>query len=410
MKFYNTYIYKVMKMMSAVVGAVVFVLVAVGCGNETTEVETIKSEAYIQNTEVKGENKNCAVVLQAQQGKSYTISVTSEGDWASLSGGKKSAEGVMENTSKIVYVYFEKNPSGVSRVANVTILFADDAEFNLSFTQHSYDASIALEREWPELPICKADDKYIYNTHYGQMGSRSNARNYTYCFDPEKRASLWVAYPLHSCYTTGSGNRNNSKFGYDPEVDTKGQANLGIGSYNGWYDRGHQLPAADRKCSQEMMDQTFYATNMTPQQYNFNQNKWGVLEGKVRNWMCKDTLYVVTGAYFEGEHHSSIASSTKDKSGNVCPTPTYYYKALLRTKSGNTGKSIMQITDASQLRAIVFWMEHQDTGDDTAISASECITVAELEQRTGFTFFPALDDSIEQSVKQTKVPAEWGIY
>lgn len=405
----NTYIYSIGKMLSVIVSATMVALVSIGCGDNNA-VETIKSEAYIQNAEVKGESKNCAVVLHAQQGISYNVSVNSEGDWALFSGGKNSVEGVMESDDKIIFIYFDKNSSGVSRSADVVVTFDGGEVFNLSFTQHSYDASIALEREWPELPVCKADGNYIYNTHYGQMGVRSNARNYTYCFDPDNRASLWVAYPLHSCYTTGSGNRNYSKFGFDPDVNTRYQANLGIGSYSGRYDRGHQLPAADRKCSQEMMDQTFYATNMTPQWYAFNQNKWAVLEGKVRNWMCKDTLYVVTGAYFEGAHHSSIASQTTDKSGNVCPTPTYYYKALLRTKSGNTNKSISQITDASQLRAIVFWMEHKNTGEDTNISASECISVAELEERTGFTFFPMLDDSIEHDVKQSNKPSEWGIY
>ena len=405
----NTYIYNIGKLLSVAVGAIMVALMAVGCG-ENTEVESIKSEAYIRNAEIKGESKNCAVVLHAQQGISYNINITSEGSWASFSGGKLSVDGVMEGNDKVVFIYFDKNSSGDSRTADVVVTFDGGVTFNLSFTQHSYDASIALHREWPELPVCKADGNYIYNTHYGQMGVRSNARNYTYCFDPDNRASLWVAYPLHSCYTSGSGNRNNSKFGYDPDVDTRYQANLGAGSYRGWYDRGHQLPAADRKCSQEMMDQTFYATNMTPQQADFNQNKWGALEGKVRNWMCKDTLYVVTGAYFEGAHNSSIDSQTTDKSGNVCPTPTYYYKALLRTKNGNTGKRISEITDASQLRAIVFWMEHKDTGSDTNISASECITVAELEKRTGFTFFPLLDDSIEEAVKETKKPSEWGIY
>lgn len=393
-------------MMSVVVSAIAVALMSVGCSNNT-EGESVVSEAYIQNTEVKGESKNCAVVLNAQQGISYTISVTSEGDWASLSGGKQSLEGVMESSSKVVFIYFDKNPSGVSRTAEVDVVFANGKSFNLIFTQHSYDASIAFERNWAELPVCKADDRYIYNTHYGLMGYKSNARNYTYCFDTERRAALWVAYPLHSCYTTGSGNRNYSKFGYDPTVDTKYQANMGAGSYNGWYDRGHQIPAADRKCSQQMMDQTFYATNMTPQQGNFNQSKWAVLEGNVRNCICKDTLFVVTGAYFEGSHHSSIDSSTRDKSGNVCPTPTHYYKALLRTKSGNTGKSISQFANASQLIAIAVWMEHKNSGDDTTISNSEFISVAELEERTGFTFFQMLDDSIEQEVKKTKDVSAW---
>ena len=405
MKSIYTYIYK---MLATVVGAVVIALMAVGCG-DNVEAESIKSEAYLKSVEVKGESENCAVVLRAQQGISYTISVTSQEDWASFTGGKTSVEGVMENPDKVIFIYFSKNSSGESRTAQVNVAFGNGKRFDLSFTQLSYDASIALVRDWAELPLCKADDSYIYNTYYGPMGVKNHARNYTYCFAPEYRASLWVAYPLHSGYTTGSGDRNKSSFGYDPGVDTKYQANLGIGSYVGKYDRGHQLPAADRKCSQTMMDQTFYATNMTPQQANFNQKKWAALEGMVRNMMCNDTLYVVTGAYFGGTHNDSIATQTTDRSGNVCPTPTHYYKALLRTKGGSTGKKISQITDASQLRAIVFWLEHKDTRSDTSIAETDCISVAELEQRTGFTFFPMIDDSIEQQVKQTKAPSEWGI-
>lgn len=387
-------------------GAMVIVLMAVACGD--VEVEVVKSDAYIQNSEVQWNSKNCAVVLGAQQGKSYSMTIESEEDWAKFSGGKSAVEGSMETETKIVYIYYDENISGVERSANISVTFSDGATFDLSLTQLFYDASATLERAWAELPMFAEGENFIYNTYYGKMGVRSNARNYTYCFDPDNRASLWVAYPLHTCYTTGSADRNYSTFGYDPNVDTKYQANLSR-SYNGRYDRGHQLPAADRKCSQEMMDQTFYSTNMTPQWYSFNQNKWGYLEGRVRNMICADTLYVVTGAYFGGDHHSSIASQTTDRSGNICPTPTYYYKALLRTKKGNTGKRIDQITDASQVRAIAFWLQHADTGSDTSISSSDCISVAELEQKTGFTFFPMLDDAIEQEVKQTKVASEWGI-
>lgn len=383
-------------------------MAAMLCGCENVSMEIVKSNAYVKTDIVKGDSKNCAVVLQAQQGTSYNIALETENDWAYFSDKSTIIEGVMDTETKVVYIYFSKNASGDSRVAKVRVELGDET-FELEFTQLSYDNTIALQREWAELPVCKDENNYIYNYHLGELGSKSNARNYTYCFDPKVRASLWVAYPLHKAYTSGSGNRNNSSFGYDPKVDDELQAALGRGSYNGWYDRGHQLPAADRKCSQQMMDQTFYATNMTPQQANFNQNKWGVLEGRVRNMVCSDTLYVVTGAYFEGEHDSSIDNKTTDKMGNSCPTPTYYYKALLRTKKGNTGMRIDEVQDASQVRAIVFWMKHSNTGEDTNITSADCISVAELEAKTGFTFFPMLDDSIEQEVKATAVPSEWGV-
>lgn len=386
------------------------VLATMLCSCENLSMQVVESNAYLKSETVHGDNKNCAVVLEAQQGTSYQITIESEDDWAHFSGGSNVVEGEMTSNTKVVFVYFSKNDSGVSREATLKVAFSDDKHYTLTLTQDSYDSSIAIQRDWAELPVCKVQGDYIYNTYYGELGAKNNARNYTYCFDPEVRASLWVAYPLHSSHTTGGGNRNNSKFGYDPQVDTEYQAALGLGSYNGWYDRGHQLPAADRKCSQQMMDQTFYATNMTPQQANFNQKKWGALEGKVRGMICSDTLYVVTGACFSGSHHSSIDKSTTDKLGNTCPTPTFYYKALLRTKKGNTGKNISEITDASELRAVVFWLQHENSGSDTAITAADCITVEDLEERTGFTFFPMLDDSVEQQVKTTIEPAEWGIY
>ncbi|MBP3433382.1 MAG: DNA/RNA non-specific endonuclease [Alistipes sp.] len=381
-------------------------LMTIGC--DDVKVEKIVSEAKLTTTTVKGTSTNCAVVLRAQQGTAYSVAIKSEGDWATFTGGVTTLTDTMTTVDKVIYIYFDKNSSGKERSAEVSVEFSDGNQYTGYFTQLSYDTSVAMEREWAELPVCKNENDYIFNTHYGKLGIKDNARNYSYCFDPSVRASLWVAYPLHSSHMSGEGNRDYSSFGYDPMVSTSDQANL-YKSYNGWYDRGHQIPAADRKCSQEMMDQTFYATNMTPQQGNFNQNKWGVLEGRVRNMVCSDTLYAVTGAYFDGGHDSSIESQTTDRSGNVCPTPTYYYKALLRTKKGNTGLRIDEVKDANAVRGIVFWLKHANTGESTSITNADCISISELEEKTGFTFFPMLDDSIEEKVKSTIVPSEWGV-
>lgn len=390
----------------AMVGAMILALSVVGCDDSAEQ--RVESGAYLKTVDVKGDSKSCAVVLRAQQGMTFTMEVTSDGDWAHFNNGSTQLNDTMTVNDRVVYIYFSKNTTGVARSADVRVQFSDGVVVESAFTQHSYDSSLAFERQWAELPICKVQNNYIYNTHYGALGAKSDARNFTYCFDPSVRASLWVAYPLHSSHMTGEGNRNYSEFTYDPIVDDELQAYMNK-SYNGWYDRGHQIPAADRKCSQQMMDQTFYATNMTPQQSNFNQGKWGVLEGRVRNQVCSDTLFVVTGAYFGGVHDSSIDSKTTDRMGNNCPTATHYYKALLRTSKGNTGCSIDQISDAAQLKAIAFWFTHANTGDDTKITSADCISVAELEERIGFELFPMIDDSIEEAVKSNAVPSMWGV-
>ena len=83
-------------------------------GCENIRVVVITSDAYLKTTEVKGESKNCAVVLRAQQGTSYSIAITSQDDWAKFSGGNTTVEGTMQNTDKVIYIYFDKNASGES--------------------------------------------------------------------------------------------------------------------------------------------------------------------------------------------------------------------------------------------------------------------------------------------------------
>lgn len=176
------------------------------------------------------------------------------------------------------------------------------------------------------------------------------------------------------------------------------QANLGRDSYNGPYDRGHQLPSADRLATVDMNSQTFYATNMTPQLNRLNQDMWANLEAKVRTYMCNDTLYVVTGCYY-----ATTSTTTTDKSGMVCPIPTNYFKVLLRTVSGNTGKRIKDCS-ASELKSIGFWVEQKSYGDIEP-PRSICMSVAEIEDKTGFTFFP----QVPEEVKQQNNPSQWAL-
>lgn len=219
------------------------------------------------------------------------------------------------------------------------------------------------------------------------------------CFDKSKRAANWIAYPLHSCYT-GSLKRENN-FCYDPDISEAYQAYMGS-SYNGNYDRGHQLPNADRTCSRAMADQTFYSTNMTPQASQFNQQGWATLEIRLRDsYMCADTLYVVTGAHFGTDWDSSIARSTTDREGKVCPTPTHYYKVLLRTKSGRTGKSVTDCT-ASELKCVCFLYKH--VSSFSSVTATDLCSVTDIEGLTGFTFFT----NVPNAPKESFSASEWG--
>lgn len=49
------------------------------------------------------------------------------------------------------------------------------------------------------------------------------------------------------------------------------------------YDRGHNVPAADRMCSGEMLIETFSMANISPQTPKFNRHEWKRVENLVRS-------------------------------------------------------------------------------------------------------------------------------
>lgn len=112
---------------------------------------------------------------------------------------------------------------------------------------------------------------------------------------------------------------------------------------------------------------------MTPQLNRLNQDMWANLEAKVRAQICNDTLYVVTGCYY-----ANTNTTTTDRDGKVCPVPTNYFKVLLRTRTGTTGKRIADCS-ADELKTIGFWVDQKSYGDIQP-PASICMSVAEIEK------------------------------
>ncbi len=250
--------------------------------------------------------------------------------------------------------------------------------------------------DWAELPSTPANSNILYVSHSADNGYGKRIRNFSMAFDKTKLAALWVAYPMHDCYLVKNTSRTDD-WEYDPKIPSQYQPNLSSSYKNtsgGNYNRGHQIASADRYASREMNAQTFYYSNMTPQQSKFNGGIWGTLEDKVREQICSDTLYVVSGAHFDP---SINMPSATDKDGVNTPAPTHYYKVMLRTKKGTTGKAVSQCS-ASELIAIGFWMEHPKT--DSSLSGSVtnyAMSVAEIEELTGITFFHSVPNAPKSS-------------
>lgn len=387
----------------------VLAMALVACGDDKSDAPaTAESEVYWSlSSTVSSSTGSSALIINGTPGTKWYADITDGGAWCSFqynnfSGKFTATEGVVKDGLNVLYVYYSTNNGDEQRAAELKFNFEGQAEQTFDLVQvGKLQNNMPHFDAWAELPAYKENGSYEYVAHYAVLNNRT-ARNYSLCFDKTKRAALWVAYPLHSVYIGSLPRPKPDPWTFDPLIPENVQANLGRGSYVGNYDRGHQIPNADRTSVREMQYQTFYNSNATPQLDNLNQHMWANLEAKVRSYRCSDTLYVVTGAYF-----GPNATTTKDKAGNITPVPTNYFKVLLRTRSGSTGKAVSTLS-ADDLIAIGFWVEQKDYGKIQP-PKSICTSVSDIESKTGFTFFPNLNSSAAASVKKQNNPSQWGI-
>lgn len=249
---------------------------------------------------------------------------------------------------------------------------------------------------WTETPLITesqlAQSNIKYITHYtGETYEDSRLknipiRNYSLLYDTDLKIAYWVAYPLCNWYINGSGKRTDA-WDYDPQVSKSLQANLSSSYPAKNYDRGHQLPSGDRLRSNAINAQTFYYTNMTPQtDKKLNQAIWADLEDAVRGWSsATDTLYVVTGAMPTTTTDQTIQYTTDIDSKKIA-IPKYYFKALARKVNG-------------QFQTIAYKLDNRDYDDRNYNQG--IMSVKELEEMTGFTFFPDRPE-ITESIKSQK--------
>ncbi len=352
----------------------------------------------------KGYANDPRIVLTGKTGTAYTIRVDDGGSWCWTSRRTHATTrtGTLAAKRDFIYLYLDANDAAnaADRRATLTVAFDGGETFSLTIDQTAYSIPGDFDREWAELPAYVENSDYMYVTHYAPLTTTLTARNYTICYDKTKRIANWVAYPLHSIYMQGYVRSN--AWGYDPEVPTEYQADLTRGSYRGGGIRGHQCMSNHRYVPYDNLlnEQTFYSTNIMPQDYDFNGGSWLSMETVASAQKCNDTLYVVTGTY-------GVRSWSSDKSGTKVAMPEYCWKVLLRTRTGKTGKRIDEITDASELKAVAFWAANSSESKD---GLKEYITsVADVERKTGYKFFTMLDEAIADEVKAQNKPSDWGI-
>lgn len=346
--------------------------------------EKSEFEVSLKKTSV-GPDKSTQFVSVKFAGDWTLALVSEEGedvDWARLNV----TSGTGNKTN--VQLSYDSNEAQVSRVL-VVVLSSGSQTATCTMTQlakgeapgaEAPDAPTDLEKaQWLELPAM-TNSNLGYYSHSFRMNGKTY-RNYTFGWSQKDRVALWVAYPLCKMYSNGSVKRDDAEvWALDPHLGNDSSAPFG--GYGGDYDRGHQLPFADRKCCLEAAKQTFYGTNMTPQDNGLNTGVWEAFESKVRSWAASsDTTYVVTGCTLD-----KPLGYTTDSYGKKMTVPSGYFKAILKYSKSST---------FGQWNAAGFYYKHESG------AKQQMMSIDQLEEMTGIDFFVNLSAKIgaDQAVR-----------
>lgn len=194
---------------------------------------------------------------------------------------------------------------------------------------------------------------------------------YTFAYNEAHEQANWVAYILTKEHL-GSGVERSNRFMEDPLVSTQTATNADYAKSG--YDRGHLAPAADMSWSLQVMQESFYYSNMSPQLPGFNRGIWKKLEEKVRDWaLLYDTLFVVTGPILE--------AGLPTIGPNQVSIPKAYYKALIAPR---------------QQKGIAFVLPNAKSDSELSVFS---MSIDALETKINRDLFYQLTDQLEQRIE-----------
>jgi len=213
-------------------------------------------------------------------------------------------------------------------------------------------------------------------------GALVHHKYYTLSYSEPHEQAEWVAYGLKREHLT-QDDRKRPFFIEDPGVAT-GSADWR--NYRGsGYDRGHLVPAGDRRFSEEAYNETFYTSNISPQDKEFNAGIWNRLEQQVRQWCRRHgDLIVITGGVLEG--------GLQEIGPEDVDVPRTFFKIVLRQNG----------TDLEALSFLVPAVESSRSLEEFLVS------VDSLEVLTGLDFFEKQSREWQHRIESKAASSLWG--
>lgn len=259
---------------------------------------------------------------------------------------------------------WQSHSNGEQLAHSVNDEWADDNELSHAADDESEKSASA----GIEIPVYKSSRGGQLIRHIG----------YTVSYDADFKTPQWVAWTLTSNKAQGNEPRYD-KFQPDPMV--RGAKAYPKDYTNSGYDRGHMAPAADMKWSHQAMVESFYMTNVCPQNRNLNRGDWKELEELERDWALRyGTVSIAAGPiYNQGRATLRIGA-------NKVAVPDAFFKVLLVGYPRSPKAYGFVFKNEAGSRSLSYYQ----------------LTVDEVEALTGMDFFSQLPDKVENRIEKEK--------
>ena len=232
-----------------------------------------------------------------------------------------------------------------------------------------------IEKSVQDADMSKLEIPVISNGKQGQILQRTG---YTLSYDSKNKTPQWVAWELTKEETRGKEERSTEFF---PDPDVIGSQVVTYDYSHSGYDRGHMAPAGDMKWDKQAMQESFYMSNICPQDHNLNTEDWNDLEMKTREWARRyGKVYIVCGPIYNGKRNEYIGE-------HRVKVPDAFFKVIL-------------INNDNKQYALGFLFENE-AGERPL---EEYLTSVDyIEKLTGMDFFSLLPDEIEERLENEKI-------
>ncbi|MBR5576291.1 MAG: DNA/RNA non-specific endonuclease [Bacteroidaceae bacterium] len=208
---------------------------------------------------------------------------------------------------------------------------------------------------------------------------------YTVSYNPDLCIPNWVAWELNAEKLVERESRN-SKFVPNPKLPEDMAVTTKEYTGSGW-DRGHMCPAGDNKYHWRAMNESFYMTNICPQNHNLNRGDWKELEEACRRWAEAEPVYIACGPImYKTPKYGYIGKKFKIR------VPDAFFKVVLTGLQSGKPRAI----------GFIYKNESGNNKRDKYVNS-----VDEVERITSMDFFSALPDDVERRVESEYKLSDW---